>query len=252
MFTHNIDPVLLNLGFLEIRYYGLVYVLGLLFAYWILYKLAEKKSLPGLTKKLADDLILWVMLGVVVGGRLGYFLFYNTPVFWHDPLEVLMVWHGGMSFHGSLIGVIAAVWWFARKHKIVFYKLTDAIVLPAIIFLGFGRIANFINGEIVGRVADVSWCVDFPTYDGCRHPTQIYLALKNFAVAGVLYIMSKKELPPGTLSWSFIVLYAIGRFLIDFTRLEVRYLGLSMGQYLTLAMVVVGVVMLGKIIKEKR
>ncbi len=240
MFIHDFSPVLVELGPFEIRYYGLVYVFGFLFAYWLLYRAADSDSIEGLERDLVDDLMFWLMIGVVVGGRLGYFLFYQPEFFWTNPLEILMIWHGGMSFHGGFLGLVISALWFLKDSEVSFYDVADLMAFPAAVTLGLGRLANFINAEIVGTKADASWCVKFPDYESCRHPVQVYLALKNFAVAGLLWFLDREEREPGFIGWSFVLWYGVGRFIIDFWRLEPRFLGISMGQYLSLAMVLVG------------
>ena len=246
MFTNNLNPVLFSIGPLEIRYYGLGYVLGFLLTYWILYKAVDSGKIKNLTKKGVDDFITWAVVGVVLGGRLGYFLFYSPSTFFQAPLEILKIWTGGMSFHGGLIGIILTTIYFCRKNKISFYQLSDVVSIPALIAFGIVRLANFINGEVVGYVTNLPWCVEFKNYDGCRHPAQIYLALKNFAAAGLLYYFDKKERKPGFLFWNMILWYGIGRFIIEFVRVEERILGISTGQYLTLVMIIISIVFLYK------
>ena len=240
MFTHNIDPILFNLGPLEIRYYGLAYILGFILAYSVLYKASDLKKLS-LTRKQVDDYLTWCLLGVVVGGRLGYFLFYSPSTFFTNTLEVLKVWNGGMSFHGALIGVGLVTYYYSKKNKLGIYEPADLLSVPGLIALGLGRIANFINGEIVGVKTAVAWCVDFG--DGCRHPVQLYLAGKNFLVAGFLHFLSKKEREPGFIFWNFVLFYGLGRFILDW-RIEPRYFGFTIGQYLCLIMVILGIYML--------
>ncbi len=240
MFVHNIDPVLLELGPFEIRYYGLVYVIGFLLAYYFLYKAADSERIDGWSVEAADELMMWEIIGGVVGGRLGYFLFYNIEYFWQAPLEILKIWQGGMSFHGGLLGVIIATYWFTRNHEYSFMKIADVLTLPAAFSLGLGRIANFINGEIVGTKTGVPWCFEFPGFDGCRHPVQFYLAGKNFLLAGLLWFLDRRDRKTGFLFWNFIFWYGVGRFVIDFWRADPTFLGISMGQYLSLAMVLIG------------
>ncbi len=234
MFRHGIDPVLVELGPVEIRYYGLAYLAAFLIAYYWIRGDYDEAFL--------DDLLFYGVLGVILGGRLGYFLFYNPGLLLTNPLRVFYIWQGGMSFHGGLVGALVAGWYAVRRHGHQFLQVGDFLAVPALIGLGLGRIANFINGEIVGTVTDVPWCVVFPGLEECRHPVQLYLALKNFGVAVGLYLYQRgRELTTGTVFWQFILWYAVGRFVLDFWRYEPALFIISTGQYLTLAMIATAV-----------
>ena len=163
MFIHNINPILLKLGPLELRYYGLVYVLGFIATFFYLKYLIKNKKLK-LSHDQLSDLLFYLILGVIFGGRLFYILIYNLRHYLNNPLEIFAVWNGGMSFHGALIGLIVILYYFSKKEKIKFYMLADNIVIPATLFLFFGRIANFINGELYGRPCspELPWAVKFP------------------------------------------------------------------------------------------
>ncbi len=249
MFIHNINPVLLQIGPLAIRYYGLVYAIGFLFAY--LFFIKKYKEVKNLKKNDVENLILYLILGVIIGARLLLFVFYDPSVFWTNPLQIFKIWEGGMSFHGGLIGGILIIWWFSRKHKINFYEITDLLTIPVAIMLGIGRIANFINGELYGTLTNVSWCFKFPAAEGCRHPSQLYEMAKNFFIAGFLAILkTKKSFVPGVLTWIFVLMYGILRFIVNFWREETRWLGISMGQYLCLGMIVVSVFFLIRLHKS--
>jgi len=194
MFTHNIDPVLLTLGPLEIRYYGLFFVLGFILAYFILKHLSNK----GLVKMSVceiEDLLFYVGVGGILGARLFYVLVYNLPFYLDNPLQILAVWQGGLSFHGSLIGGLIGVYYFTKKHKFNFLDMLDALSIPLILGLAIGRIGNFINGELFGPKTNLPWCVDFG--DGCRHPSQIYESIYSFFIFGVLWILKDKKLKRG-------------------------------------------------------
>ncbi|MBU1200965.1 MAG: prolipoprotein diacylglyceryl transferase [Nanoarchaeota archaeon] len=251
MFIHNINPVLVKLGFLEIRYYSLVYIIGFLVTYYILLKLAKKKKIKNLTKEGVEDFMIYFILGSIIGGRVLDFLFYNPSVFWTNPLEILYIWHGGMSFHGGLIGAITGAFLFIKKHKVEFYDLADIIVLPLSFFLFLGRIANFINGELWGTVTNVSWCVKFQGVEDCRHPSQLYEAAKNLAIFGFLMFFKKRKLKKGVIFWNFVLLYGALRFITNIWREDSRFLGLSMGQYLSLAMVILAGIYLYRINSAK-
>lgn len=237
-FTSTIDPVLLQLGPFAIRYYGLAYVLGFLFGWWWLKRAARMGKLK-LTDKQIEDLIFWLMVGVVAGARFGHVLFWNLPYFLSHPLKIFAVWEGGMAFHGGLIGIIVAGWFFSRKHDISFLRLADIITIPAVFALALGRIANFANAELYGPITDASWCVNFPSIEGCRHPYQLYSALKRTTIGVLLLMLAQKPQKDGTIFWCFLWLISAGRFMLDFLRVDTRWLGFSIGQYLSLTVLIV-------------
>lgn len=253
MFYHNINPVLVSIGPFDIRYYGLVYAVGFLIAYLLLRWVAKKGWIDNLNPDRADILTIYLVLGAIIGARLLLFVFYQPATFFTDPLEVLMIWHGGMSFHGGLVGAVVAGLLFCRKYKIRFYQLGDFLVLPLAFFLFIGRLANFVNGELVGTRTNLPWCVVFPDYDGCRHPSQLYETLKNLVIFFVLlFLYTKKKLKEGVVFWSFVLMYGVMRFIITFWREDPRFLGLSGGQYLSLIMAIVAIVMLFVITRNKK
>ena len=251
VFIHNINPVLFDFSLfsvhLEIRYYGIIYMLSFIIAYFMIKHLARQRKL-GMTDDDAADLILYILIGVVSGARIFYIIFYNLPYYLQNPLEMIALWHGGLSFHGGLVGAILASWYFCRKKKINFYKIADIAVIPAVIGLALGRIANFLNGELVGKITRVPWGVKFSGYEGFRHPTQLYESLKNFAIFAVLWKIKDRKLPDGFLFWTFVTSYGLLRFCIEFIKEadppEVYYFGLNVGQLLTLPMFVGGAIML--------
>src|SRR3989344_5052686 len=173
MFYHNINPVLFSIGSLEIRWYGIIFVIGFLIAYFMIGYLAKRKAL-NLTKDDTADLLFYLVIGILIGARAFYVFIYNAGYYISNPLESLMFWHGGLSFHGGLVGAVIAAWIFCRKKKLSMLELGDIIVIPLAIGLCLGRIANFINGELVGMVTNLPWCVNFKGYEGCRHPSQLY------------------------------------------------------------------------------
>ena len=253
MFELNINPVLVELGPVQIRYYGLVYALGFLLAFYILLRLARGKKIKHFDEDQAYDITLLLILGSILGARLFFELVYNFKDFIARPWEFFYFWHGGMSIHGGIIGGVLATYYFCKRKKIEFYDLADIIVIPLALMLGFGRIANFINGELVGTITNVPWAVKFPGYPGYRHPSQLYEAAKNFFIFGVLlWMRSLKRLKRGTIFWSFIGLYGILRFLVTFYRVQDYYIfGIGIGQWLSLAMVPIAAVMLYRIYKKK-
>ncbi|MFT4261563.1 MAG: prolipoprotein diacylglyceryl transferase [Candidatus Woesearchaeota archaeon] len=238
MFIHNINPVLFELGPLEIRYYGLVYFLGFLFLFYFLKRQINKNKIKNFDEEKLDIFIVYLLVGMLIGSRIFVYLFWYPQALLQDPLILFKLWLGGMSFHGGLFGAIIAGYLFSKKYNVSFYKLADLTVIPASLFLFFGRIANFINAELVGTVTNKSWCVVFPGYDDCRHPYQIYEGLKNLGLFfGLLYAQTKK-LPSGLMFWGFVFFYNFLRFFIDFFRYEPTLL-ISMGQLISLIFVVV-------------
>lgn len=240
----NIDPVAISLGPLQVHWYGLTYLVGFLAAWWLARRRADR---IGLTKDQIGDLLFYSAVGVILGGRLGYALFYHFDRVLADPLWLFKVWEGGMAFHGGFLGVVVAVWLFARKHQINWIHLGDFIAPFTPIGLGLGRIGNFINGELWGRVTDVSWGMVFPGAGADpRHPSQLYqFALEGVVLFALLWWFSRQPRPAGSVSGLFLIGYGTLRFLVEFTREPDAHLGLlsaglSMGQLLSLPMILVG------------
>ena len=185
-----------------------------------------------------------------MGARLVHVFFWNPGFYLSDPLKILYVWQGGLAFHGGILGGMAVGYWFCKKRGIPIGRMADILVIPAAIALVLGRIANFVNGELWGTVTNVSWCFKFPHAEGCRHPSQIYGAIARTVVLGIVWAVSKKEYKDGYLFWMFFGLMGISRFVVDFFRENARVLGLSLGQWLSLGMVVVTVWVYYKYYKE--
>ncbi|MDQ7075926.1 MAG: prolipoprotein diacylglyceryl transferase [Gammaproteobacteria bacterium] len=242
----NIDPVALSLGPLQIHWYGLMYLLGFLAAWWLMKRRAQTHSVWN--EERVGDFIFYGALGVVLGGRIGYVLFYNFDAFLNDPLMLLRIWQGGMAFHGGLIGVIIAMWLYGRKIGQSFFQVADFVAPAVPIGLGAGRIANFINGELWGRVSDVPWAMVFPTGGPLpRHPSQLYQAfLEGIVFFSVLWIYSKKPRPTMAVSGLFMLFYGLYRFGIEFVRQPDAHLGfiawgwLTKGQLLSFPMILIG------------
>ena len=254
MFIHNIDPVLLSLGPLQIRYYGLFWLIGFVMAYFLLIHLAKKKELS-VTKDDIADLLLYIIVGTVLGARIFYILVYNLPFYLSNPFEMLAIWHGGLSFHGGLIGAVAAGFLYCRRKKISFYEIADMVVIPLALGLALGRIGNFINGELYGRITDVPWAVKFPDAEGFRHPSQIYASLKDLIIFFTLLAIKDKKLPKGFMFWAFVVMYSALRFAVEFFRQPDEQLGfimgfLSMGQVLSIVMFLIGAFFLRRVYKR--
>jgi phosphatidylglycerol:prolipoprotein diacylglycerol transferase len=247
----NFDPVAIHLGPLAIRWYGLTYLVGFAVSYG-LGRLRIARGMAGrITVLTLDDLLFFCVLGVVLGGRLGYVLFYKPGYYFTHPLEIPAVWHGGMSFHGGFLGVLLAVWWVARKHGLRWIELADFFAPLAPLALGIVRIGNFINGELYGRVTTVPWGMVFQGGGSLpRHPSQLYqFALEGVLLFAILWIYSAKPRPVGALSGAFLLGYGTLRFAAEFFREPDDFLGLlalnlSMGQWLSAPMIVAGVVML--------
>ena len=242
----HIDPVFLRLGPLEFRWYGLMYIISFVAAYLVIRSEVRRRSLP-LTNDDVADLIFTVAMGVILGGRCGYILFYNLPFYLAHPLKVFAVWEGGMSFHGGLTGAIVAGVHYVHKKKIGFFRLADVCFLTAPIGLFLGRIGNFINGELYGRVTDLPWGIVFPSGGSLpRHPSQLYEAVLEGPVTfAILWALGRKQPPEGVIFWSFITLYGLFRFSVEFFRepdsqLGFLLAGMSMGQLLSFPMVIVG------------
>ncbi len=247
-FVHDISPLLFSLGPLNIRYYGLVYMVGFLLVFYLLRRAARNKTLA-LGEDALERFVLLLIAGVVVGARLFEVLIYNPGHYLSNPLEILQVWKGGLSFHGGLAGVLFVTWLFSRKQgRPTFFTLTDMLVLPALAMLAFGRLANFINGELYGGVTDAAWGVRFHGAEGYRHPTQIYESFKNALSFGILFFIHSFRPRTGVLTSAFLIAYGSFRFVIEFFKDygEYGYKTLSLdalnvAHLLCLIMIVVGI-----------
>ena len=251
MIYPQIDPVALSLGPLQIHWYGLMYLFGFVGA-WFLGRLRAERY--GWTVTEVEDLLFYGAIGVIVGGRLGYVLFYDLTANLAAPLNIIKVWQGGMSFHGGLIGVLTAFWWFARKTNRSFFAVSDFIAPLVPIGLLTGRIGNFINSELWGKVSDVPWAIVFPNGGPlARHPSQLYEAgLEGLALFIILWLYSAKPKPLGAISGLFLLGYGGFRFLVEFVRIpdpQYGYLAfnwLTMGQVLSLPMIIIGLFWIGR------
>src|SRR3989344_711331 len=217
MFVHNLNPTLLTLGPLEIRWYGIMYVLAFFAVLWFAKK-AIKQGRLNLTEKQLDDLLGLLVVAMIVGARLFYAIFYNPSYFVEAPWKVLYVWQGGLSFHGGFVGMFLASWWFCRKHNVSLLRLADVFCVPLALGNAFGRFGNFINGELYGLPTSLPWGVVFPGAVEPRHPTQLYEFAYNIVIFLVLLFLSKKERKEGQLFGIFVVLYSISRFSVEFIK----------------------------------
>ncbi len=250
MFVYpEIDPIIFSIGFIKIRWYGLMYVIGFVFAWWLARRRCQRADSP-VNPGQVDDPIFYAMLGVIIGGRVGYCLVYGWDELISDPLYLFKITDGGMSFHGGLAGVMIAMWWYGRSLGKTIWHILDFVAPLVPIGLGAGRVGNFINGELWGKETDVAWGV---LYNGLvRHPSQLYeAALEGLMLFLILWWYSAKPRPYTAVSALFLILYGVFRFFVEFYRVPdvgLDYLALgwvTMGQILSAPMILVGVVMFG-------
>lgn len=248
----NIDPVAISLGPLQVHWYGLTYLFGFLAAWW-LGTLRARRPDSHWTPQQVSDLVFYGALGVIVGGRLGYTLFYNFSGFLADPLSLVRIWQGGMSFHGGMIGVLVTFWIFARRTGKRYFEVADFIVPMVPLGLAAGRIGNFINGELWGRASDLPWAMVFPAdpLQIARHPSQLYQSLlEGLLLFTVLWLYSSKPRPMAAVTGLFGAGYGVCRIIAEFFREPDAHIGfiafdwLTMGQLLSLPMVIAGVAMM--------
>ena len=249
MFINNFDPVAFQIMSFEIRWYSLAYILGIIIG-WILCKKILIKN-PDINQKF-DDYITFLIIGIILGGRLGYVLFYNLNYYTSNIVDIFKIWQGGMSFHGGLMGIIIASILFAKKNNQDTFIYTDLVSLVAPIGIFFGRLANFVNSELYGKVTDVPWAVTFIQVDNLsRHPSQLYEAIFEGIILFVLllYFKNKNYLErPGLISGLFLIFYSIFRFCIEFFRVPDEQIGylifnLSMGQIISLIFIIIGTIL---------
>ena len=232
---HNIDPVFLNIGGIQLRWYGLMYMLGFIVAYFIMRRLVGQKSLP-LSRDDLYDLLFYLILGLMGGGRIGYVLFYDIGTYLENPLSIVAIWQGGMSFHGGLIGMTLAAILIVRKNRKKgwqFWEIADMTAVAVPIGLGLGRIGNFINGELYGRPSTLPWAMVFPDGGSVgRHPSQIYEALlEGLALFLIVRWVYHLNLRPGAALWSMVSVYSLFRFTVEFLREPDAHIGFDLGPF---------------------
>lgn len=255
----DISPIIFSVGPLAIRWYSMAYLFGIVLGWWLINRNVEKNKL-GLSKKNVEDLIFYVTLGIILGGRLGYAIFYGGREMWMEPWHILELWKGGMSFHGGVLGVIVALYLFARKINYKFLAITDLVVLYAPIGIFCGRLANFVNDELWGRVTDVAWAIKFPSGGYLpRHPSQLYEAFfEGLVMFGVLNFLWRYKLvreKHGFVSALFVLFYGVFRMAMEQFREPDAHMGfffsfLTMGQILSIPLVVLGLTVVYRLIKK--
>ncbi len=248
MFINNFDPVAFNILSLEIRWYSLSYIFGIFFGWFYCKKILIKNDYY---IKLFDDYIFYLIFGIIIGGRLGYVFIYNLNYYIYNPVEILAIWQGGMSFHGAVVGIIISSYLFSRKRNINTFYFLDLVALSSPIGIFFGRISNFINSELYGRETDVFWSVKFELVDNLsRHPSQIYEAIFEGIILFIIlnFVFSNKNKKDGYISSLFLIFYSIFRFFIEFTRepdehIGLLFLNLSMGQLISIFVLFLGILL---------
>ena len=247
MFINNFDPVALEIFSIEIRWYSLAYIFGILIGWFLAKKFFVSKKIHNKF----DDYITFIIVGLLLGGRLGYVLFYNFDFYFNNPLEIIKLWQGGMSFHGGVLGIIIASIIFAKTNNDKVFEYLDVVALVSPIGIFFGRIANFINSELYGSITNVPWAVTFIQVDNLpRHPSQLYEALLEGLILFLILIYFKKNFlnKPGLISALFLIFYSIFRFFVEFYRVPDEQLGyiffnLSMGQVISLIFMLSGFIL---------
>jgi phosphatidylglycerol:prolipoprotein diacylglycerol transferase len=250
---HDIDPFIIRItDTFGIRWYSLAYILGFLLVRWYLIRAARAGEVPNLTPERVDSYVQWAFLGALVGARFFHVFVFEFRHYGFDPFAWIAVWRGGLAFHGGFTGVAIATFWFCRRHRISFYGIADRAVIPIAIALAYGRIANFINGEMYGRVWEGPFCIDYSQSrflarppEGCRYPVQFYQLAKNLGIATALWFTLRRWRPPeGAIFWSFVGLYGFIRFWLMYLRdEEIIWMGLTQSQMFSGLMAVVGAIM---------
>ena len=253
MYTHNLDPILFDFGFMAVRWYSLAYIFGILIGWWLGKKIILKKF-DNFSVSEFDNLITYIIISIILGGRIGYVLFYDLGFYLSNPLEILKIWRGGMSFHGALIGIILGVYLFSLEKKISTFLLLDIISCVAPVGIFFGRVANFINGELIGKTTNMYWGVIFPKIDNlARHPSQLYEAFLEGLILFVIlnFVLLQNNYRIGTCSYLFLIIYGSFRIFAELFRepdVQIGYLFnlLSMGTLLSILMILAGTIIFFK------
>jgi len=250
MFINNINPDIISIGPFVIRFYGIVYALALL----TIAHMLGKAGIKNLDKDKAYDLAIYGMIGGLIGARL-FHVIADFYLYKNNLIGIFYIWNGGLGFQGGLLGAIITVYYFCNKNKINLLRVLDSVAIPSAFFLGLGRIANYINSEHLGFITDVPWCVVFERVDSiCRHPAQIYQAISQFVLFGILFFVSKRKHKKGTLTWTFFAGYGVFRFITDSFRSDLNavFLGMSHTQMISLLMAGIGFYNLYNLYIKKR
>ncbi len=239
-----VDPVIFTIGSIEVRWYGVILALAFLFGAYFAAYLAKKR---GINRDTIYDFMIYLVLGSIVGARVGHVLG-SLSFYLDNPSQIIAIWNGGLAFHGGLSGAVIVGWYFSKKRNIEFYDLADIFVVPLSIGLMFGRIGNFINGELYGKITDLPWAVTFNNVEGERHPSQLYEAFKNLVIfSTTLYLYKFKNLPKGFIFWTFVLMYSSLRFVAEFFRDWQTYFGLTMAQWISIPLAIFAGYMLLKL-----
>ena len=248
-----LNPILFNLGPIEIRYYGILYALAFLVGYFILRKISKYFNIK---EDHIDDYMPYIILADIIGARLFEVLFYDPVYYFTNPIKIFAIWEGGLASHGAIITIILATIYFCKKRKISFYNFADAVVIPIALGAAFIRIGNFLNSELVGKITTLPWAVQFLGYEGLRHPVQIYQAIGHVIIFTILLSMIKiKNRKEGTIFWSLLFMDSIFRFITEFYKdlpldYGFIYLGLNLAQWASIIIILISIIPLYKRIKQ--
>ena len=242
-----VDPVAFSLGPLQIRWYGILLAIGFYLGYLLLRRIGRERNIE---EGVIEDLFLWLVPASIVGARLFEVVVYEPSYYFSNPLKIVAVWEGGLASHGGFLGALTAVFLVAKKHKVGFYRLADLVPVPFFVGAALGRVGNFINGELVGKVSSLPWAVSFSGYEGLRHPSQIYEALKNALLAAVFWNIRKINLPDGCLFWLGVGAYSLLRFVVEFWKDLPIYYSLTVAQWLSLPLVLISAFMFYRLKKR--
>ena len=249
--------IALQIGPLSVHWYGLMYLFAFLFIWWVFPRLQWHRNFH-LSKDQIGTLLTYGIIGTLIGGRLGYVVFYAPDYYGDHPWEMFAIWRGGMSFHGGLVGVITALVLFSKQSAVRFWHLLDILVVPIAVGLAFGRVGNFINQELYGTITTLPWGIEVPGIWGARHPAQIYAVLKDLSIALICFLHLRSGTKAGTTTGLFLILYGVFRFLVEYVRMEtatgldVLSLHFTRGQLLTIPILIAGIIIYRKFATKRQ